>query len=277
MIRAVAVIAGKEIAESLRSRWVLAATLLLAVLSLSLTFLGAAPTGSVGASPLDVVVVSLSSLTVFLVPLIALLIAHDAIVGEAERGTLLLLLTYPVSRPTVVMGKFIGHLAVLGFATIIGYGAAVTALMLTGAPLQREGLTAFAVLVGSSILLGAVFVALGYLISARARDRGTAAGVAIGVWLTFVLVYDMALLGVLVADQGRVLSGAAVNVLLLFNPTDAYRMLNLAGSSAARAVSGMVGATGGADLGPGVLLPVLVGWVAIPLILASLIFSRREL
>ena len=98
-----------------------------------------------------------------------------------------------------------------------------------------------------------------------------------GVWLTFVLVYDMALLGVLVADQGRVLSGAAVNVLLLFNPTDAYRMLNLAGSGAARAVSGMVGATGGADLGPAVLLPVLVGWVAIPLILASLIFSRREL
>ena len=43
-------------------------------------------------------VVSLSSLTIFLVPLIALLLSHDAIVGEAERGTLLLLLSYPV-RP----------------------------------------------------------------------------------------------------------------------------------------------------------------------------------
>ena len=41
-------------------------------------------------------VVSLASLTVFLVPLIALLLAYDAIVGEAERGTLLLLLAYPV-------------------------------------------------------------------------------------------------------------------------------------------------------------------------------------
>lgn len=271
------VIAAKEVAESLRSRWVLAATVLLAVLSLSLTFLGAAPTGSVGAPPLDVVVVSLSSLTVFLVPLIALLIAHDAIVGEAERGTLLLLMSYPVRRVEVVLGKFLGHLAVLGFATLVGYGAAAGALAATGAALDRDSLVAFAAMLGSSVLLGAIFIALGYLVSASARDRGTAAGIAIGLWLLFVLVYDMALLGVLVADQGRVLSGTAVKALMLLNPTDAYRMLNLAGLDATRAVSGMVGATGGADLGPAVLIPVLAAWVAVPLMLASWTFSRREL
>lgn len=276
-MRHIPVIAGREVAEALRSRWVLAATVLLAVLSLSLTFLGAAPTGSVGAPPLDVVVVSLSSLTVFLVPLIALLIAHDAIVGEAERGTLVLLMSYPVSRVDVVLGKFCGHLAVLGFATLVGYGAAAGALAATGAALDRDSLIAFAVLLGSSVLLGAVFIALGYLVSASARDRGTAAGIAIGLWLVFVLVYDMALLGVLVADQGRVLSGAAVRALMLLNPTDAYRMLNLAGLDATRAVSGMVGAAGGADFGPSILLPVLAAWVAVPLLVAAWTFSRREL
>ena len=49
-----------------------------------------------GVRALDVVIVSLSSLTILL-PLIALLISHDAIVGEMERGTLLLLLSYPVA------------------------------------------------------------------------------------------------------------------------------------------------------------------------------------
>ena len=78
----IVIIAGKEIKEGLRNRWVLATTLLLAALSLSLTFLGSAPTGNVGADALDVVVVSLSSLTIFLLPLIALLISHDAVVGE---------------------------------------------------------------------------------------------------------------------------------------------------------------------------------------------------
>ncbi len=103
------ILATKEIQESLRNRWVLSATLLLAALALTLTFLGSAPTGNVGVRPLDVVVVSLSSLSIFLLPLIALLISHDAIVGEIERGTLLLLLSYPVGRWQVLLGKFVGH------------------------------------------------------------------------------------------------------------------------------------------------------------------------
>ena len=102
-MRNVLLIAGKEIQESLRNRWVLATTLLLAALALTLTLLGSAPTGSVGVRPLDVVIVSLSSLSVFLLPLIALLISHDAIVGEIERGTMLLLLSYPVGRWQVLL------------------------------------------------------------------------------------------------------------------------------------------------------------------------------
>src|SRR5512147_3066429 len=104
-MRNVFIMAGKEIQECLRNRWVLSATLLLAALALSLTFLGSAPTGNVGVRPLDVVIVSLSSLSIFLLPLIALLISHDAIIGEIERGTMLLLLSYPVGRWQVLFGK----------------------------------------------------------------------------------------------------------------------------------------------------------------------------
>ena len=85
---------------------------------------------------LDVVIVSLSSLTIFLVPLVALLISHDAIVGEMERGTMLLLLSYPVSRRQVLLGKFVGHLAILAFATVLGYGTAALALAATGASID---------------------------------------------------------------------------------------------------------------------------------------------
>ena len=113
-MRNVLIVARKEIQEGLRNRWVLATTLLLAALALTLSFLGSAPTGSVGMRALDVVIVSLSSLTIFLLPLIALLISHDAIIGEMERGTMLLLLSYPVGRWQVLLGKFVGHLAILG-------------------------------------------------------------------------------------------------------------------------------------------------------------------
>lgn len=275
-MKTVLIIARKEIQEGLRNRWVLATTLLLAALALTLTFLGSAPTGSnVGASALDVVIVSLSSLSVFLVPLIALLISHDAIVGETERGTMLLLLSYPLSRWQVIAGKFLGHLAILAFATLVGYGAAAVVLVLTGGVDGAASWPAFAGLIGSSIMLGAVFVAIGYLVSALAGERGTAGGIAVGIWLVFVLIYDMALLGLLVADQGRTVTAGMLNLLLLLNPTDAYRLVNLGGS--AGAVSGMGGIAEHATIAPAVLLATLLAWVAVPLAATMLVFSRKEL
>ena len=271
------VIALKEIQEGLRNRWVLATTLLLAALALSLTFLGNAPTGTgIGSGRLDVVIVSLSSLTIFLIPLIALLISHDAIVGEMERGTMLLLLSYPVGRKQVVLGKFLGHLVILAFSTVAGYGAAAVALIVGGAQIDAASWLAFLSLIGSSVLLGAVFIAIGFLASVTVRERSTAAGIAIGVWLLFVLIYDMALLGVLVVDQGRTIGAGALNALLLVNPTDAYRLLNF-GAGGAGALTGMSGVAANTTLVPATLAGALLLWAALPLFLSMLLFSRKEL
>ena len=273
----VLLIAAKEVQESLRNRWVLATTLLLAALALTLTLLGSAPTGSVGVRSLDVVIVSLSSLSVFLIPLIALLISHDAIVGEIERGTMLLLLSYPVGRWQVLLGKFLGHLAVLAFATVLGYGMAALVLAVTGPAIDAGSFMAFVVMTASSVLLGAVFIAIGYLISTLVRERATAAGIAIGVWLAFVVLYDMGLLGLLVVDQGRTISASVLNVLLLANPTDVYRMLNLTGTGGASAFAGMAALGDTMTLAPSLLVAALLLWLLLPLSLAAHAFSRREL
>lgn len=273
----IAIIAFKEIQEGLRNRWVLATTLLLAALALSMTFLGSAPTGgSVGASQMDVVIVSLSSLTIFLIPLIALLISHDAIVGEMERGTMLLLLSYPLSRAQVVLGKFCGQLAILAFATFSGYGIAALALLAGGSATNAESWLAFATLIGSSILLGAVFIAIGFLASTLVRERSTAAGIAIGVWLFFVLIYDAALLALLVFDQGKMIGTGILNTLLVINPADSYRLLNF-GSGQAGALTGMGGVAGNATLGPLIMTLTLGLWTLLPLVFSMLIFSRKEL
>ena len=65
-------IAAKEFRDGLRNNWVAGATLLLAALAFALTFLGSSPTGLLDVKSLAVTVVSLSSLTIFLIPLIAL-------------------------------------------------------------------------------------------------------------------------------------------------------------------------------------------------------------
>ncbi|ACI92162.1 membrane protein NosY [Afipia carboxidovorans OM5] len=275
-MRTIAIIAAKEIQEGLRNRWVLATTLLLAALALSLTFLGSAPTGNVGAGALDIVVVSLSSLTIFLLPLIALLISHDAIVGEMERGTMILLLSYPVGRYQIVLGKFCGHVLILAFATVIGYGVAAGALAISGAAVLAASWYAFAWMIGTSIMLGAAFVAIGYLISSLARDRGTAAGASVGVWLIMVLVFDMALLGLLVVDQGKTVSASMLEQLLFLNPTDIYRLANLTGFNVSQ-FSGMAGLAGSAGASTLALLIGMALWITVPLGLATASFARREL
>lgn len=275
-MRPVCIIAGRELRDGLRNRRVIATTLLLAALALTLALLGSAPTGTVRVSPLSITVVSLSSLTIFLVPLIALLIAHDAIAGEFDRGTMLLLLSYPIRRWQIIVGKFIGHVSILAFATLLGYGAAGVAVGFTEIGAEPGAFAAFTAMLGSSVLLGAAFIALGYIASVLVRDPRAAAGAALGLWLFFVLLYDMALLGLLVADQGKTINVGMLNLLLLANPADIYRLLNLTGSSNVGMLAGMAGLTGQVMLGKTVLITALLAWIAVPLVLAGLVFSRRE-
>ena len=273
---ALAAIAGQEVLAGIRNRWMLAATLLLGALALTLAFVGSSPAGPVAASPLAITVVSLSSLSVFLVPLIGLLVSYDTLVGEIERGTMPLLMTYPVTRWRIVLGKFAGQVAILAVATVAGFGTAalVSGLGQGGDP---EAWGAFGLMVGGSILLGAAFIALGTLFSAMVTERGTAAGISTAAWLVFVVLFDMALLALLVADEGQAISGELFRVLLLLNPTDVYRMLTLAGSETTGALSGMAGVSAEAAFGHALLLPVMLLWIAAPLGLAGLLFGRREL
>ncbi len=274
-MRQVFIIMAKEWRDGMRNRWVLATTALLAALALTLAFLGSAPTGTVKVGALAVTIVSLSSLTIFLIPLIALLLSYDAIVGEIDRGTMALLLSYPVARWQVVIGKFLGHLAILAFATLVGYGVAGVAAQWAG---DNDGgaWAAFAFMIATSALLGGVFVAIGYFISALVRDRGTAGGVAIGVWLFFVLLYDMALLGGLVVDQGRNVTPGMLNALLLLNPADVYRLLNLTTTNDVAGFAGVAGLAAHVGMARSALMAALAAWIAAPLAASVLVFARRQ-
>ncbi|MFV0297665.1 MAG: ABC transporter permease subunit [Hyphomicrobiaceae bacterium] len=276
MISSIWIIAGREMRDGFRNRRVVASTLLLAALALTLSLIGSAPVGEVGASRFSVAVVSLSSLTTFLVPLIALVIAHDAIAGEFDRGTMLLLLSYPVRRWQIIAGKFLGHVGILTIAIFIGYGLAALAMGLTSAGHDHAAIIAYVCLLGTSVMLAAAFLAMGYCVSVFAQSPRTAAGMAIGIWLFFVILYDVGLLGILVIDNGRFVTLRLFNMLRLANPADAYRMLNLSGLPDIGRLSGMTGIARDVTLGPAVLASALLAWICLPLLFASVAFSRRQ-
>jgi Cu-processing system permease protein len=92
-----------------------------------------------------------------------------------------------------------------------------------------------------------------------------------------VVLYDLLLLGLVLADTEQSLSASVFGGLILLNPADIYRLFNLAGSDAASLVSGSTGLLEASVAGPGMLLGLLVGWIAVPLLISMLIFQRRQL
>ncbi|AHL34279.1 membrane protein [Pseudomonas brassicacearum] len=267
--------ARKEFSDGLRNRWLLAISLLFAVLAIGIAWLGAAASGQLGFTSVPATVASLASLATFLMPLIALLLAYDAIVGEDESGTLLLLLTYPLGRGQLLLGKFVGHGLILTLATVIGFGCAMLAIGLLVDDIELSLLLwAFGRFMLSTTLLGWGFLGLAYVLSALSAEKSTAAGLALGVWFFFVLVFDLVLLALLVLSEGR-FSPDLLPWLLLFNPTDVYRLINLSGFDSAS--NGAAVLTLGSDLpvsGPWLWL-CLGLWVALPLWLAYQLFNRR--
>ena len=272
-MKAIFIIAGKEIRDGLRNRWIIGSILLLGTLALLLALLGSTPSGSVKASALSISIVNLASLSVYLLPLLGLLLAFDALVGEYERGTLLLLLTYPVQRWQIVLGKLVGHSFILALALLIGYGGAALLLaVLYGA--QPADAWAYLRLLGSSLLLGMVFLGLGYALSSLVRERATAVAGALGIWLGLVVLYDMALLGALIVDQGRWLEASWVQYLLVFNPTDAYRVFNLAATESIGQLTGLASKVSASEH---VLLTVPTAWLVLSVTVAIWRLQSREL
>ncbi|ADZ68994.1 ABC transporter permease [Polymorphum gilvum] len=266
-------VAAQELRIGLRNRWIVLATLILASFSLALALLGSAPAGTLGVDRLTITVASLATLSVYLVPLIALLLAFDAIAGEIDRGTLLLVFSCPISRAEFLFGKALGHLCVLTLALITGYGVTAALLIASGAG-SVAGLTDFARLIATSALLGLAFLAIGYILSSLTRQTSTAAALAIGAWLVLVVIYDLALLGALVADTGGRFATQVFPYAILANPADAFRLFNLAALDASDLVGGMAGVSDSLPFAPRATLIAMFVFVGVALSLAVALVRR---
>ena len=275
MIDSILAVAATEIKIGLRNRWVVLASLILLTFALMLAFVGTAPTGTLKVDPLVVTVASLATLSVYLVPLIALLLAFDAIAGEVERGTLQLVLATPISRGSFLIGKFVGHLSVLAVAIILGFGIAggVVWAISGGA---SGGLSDLLRLIVTSIALGSVFLAIGYVASAAAKQTGTAAAMCVGIWLVAVVLYDLGLFGALVADSGGVFSKVIFPYMLVANPADAFRLYNIAALDGGGLSTGLNSVSDNLPFAPQFGLLSLMAWLFAALGAAVLVFRRLE-
>ncbi|WP_153915566.1 ABC transporter permease [Shewanella sp. TC10] len=273
MFTPILTIAAKEIKDNFRNRWVVFIGLILTSLALLITFSGSVVTGELAVPELPMLMASLSSVGVFILPLTAILLSYDSFIGEEESGTLLLLLSYPLSRSQIILGKFLGHIAVLACTIVLSFGLTAGLIhVFTGTELSLL-LPLFSHLVFSSILLSMCFVLVGYVVSLQVVEKAKAIAILLFIWVVVVLVYDLILLTLMVAETAQ-LSNQLLQVMILLNPSDIFRALMLV---VAPQLDNSTSLSSLIQWPLSSLYGALLVWVSVMMMISMWLFQRKRL
>ncbi len=128
----------------------------------------------------------------FLVPIIAIALAFDAVNSEFNQHTLARILAQPIYRDALLMGKFLAGLLtqflVYGAIWLLIFGLGIWQL---GVPPTGEEVARALWLLVATVFYGGVWMAVALLFSVRFRQPATAALAAIALWLFFTFFWRM--------------------------------------------------------------------------------------
>lgn len=221
---------------------------------------------------LGLTIEGMMALVQYLIPIIGLMLGYSAIVGEIERESLNALLSFPVKRSEVLLGKFIGLGSVLSIALLVGFGIAG---IIIGANVTEVNVVQYLIFLLASVMLGLVFVAISLLASSFFKNRSSAMGMAVFLWFFFTMIWTLIVTGIAIASGGitETLSKGfpewyyAVNII---NPLSAYGTF----------VSINVGpvSTNLPEFYSSWLMgTILLFWTILSLVLAYVFFKKRDL
>lgn len=270
-LASVVLLSHKEMGEAWRNRWFLLYSGAFTVLALAMAWLSVAGLAGVGAAGLGRTAASLIHLVMLVVPLMGITLGAMALAGERERGSLLYLMTQPVTGGEILTGKLLGLGSAVLSALLTGFGVA-------GFVIARHsgggGVRAFLSFLALSALLAAASVSVGLLISSFASRASVASGVGLFIWLTLIVLGDLGLMGTALAMR---LKPATLLVSAMLNPLQVFKMAAL-----------LVLRGGLEDLGPAglyamrrfgdqllpLLIAVLLAWIVVPFALG--LFGLRK-
>jgi Cu-processing system permease protein len=268
-------IAQLEFTGAVRVKWVRLLTAAFALLAGAAAYASGAAGELSGADGFARTTMTLVPVVLIMVPLAAMVLGVSGQAADPDGEPFLF--AQPVSRAAILVGRWLGELAALGGAIVVGLGIGAWAIATSAG---SAGLASYGFFVAMAVLLAAIFLSLAAAIAAAVPSRAAALGVATFVWFFFVLLYDgiaLSAAGYLSGSiGGRVLFGSVFG-----NPADLIRLVMLFGAgtpnvlgAAGEAWTRFLGGEGRAFVTAGVTLAV---WTVAPLGVAALRLRARDL
>jgi ABC-2 type transport system permease protein len=124
----------------------------------------------------------------FLAPLLGIMFGFDAVNGERAQGTLPRLLSQPIHRDEVILGKFVAGISVIAIilASLVVFVAGIGIFRLGLVPTASE-VSRLLVWLVFAIVYVAFWQGLATLVSVRTTRAATSALIPVGVWLVLAL------------------------------------------------------------------------------------------
>lgn len=247
-------IAKKEFMDNFRNYWILSLSIILAALSLIASYFSS--TGF-GFQDFETTIRIISVPVQFFIPIISLMLGYGTIVGEIERGSMSSLLTHPVTRFDVIIGKFIGLGSVI--ATIVVFGFGISGIIIA-INIPNPNIGEYLLFIFTSILLGLVFMSLALLFSTLFKKRSSSMAGAILLWFFFIIIWQFIMIGILFAALQNFESSTPdwyYNI-QLFNPAISSSFIG----------SGLI-----EDY---IIIFSLITWCVIPILLSYIIFRKKD-
>lgn len=245
--------------DIIKSKVIIAYTLLLAAICVSIFMADEDATKGL---------VSITTVMLIIVPLVSVVYATTYYFNASEFTELLV--SQPISRTNILMGKYLGiSVAILG-AFLLGVGVPVLLFAFS-----TTGLTV--ILTGS--LLTLCFISLAFLSSVLMRDKAKGIGLALMIWFYCSIIFDGLVLVFLFAFSDYPLEKVLIAI-TAFNPIDLARILILLQLD----IAALMGYTGalyqqffGSGMGVVFTLFMLMVWFLLPLWISLKIFKNKDL
>jgi Cu-processing system permease protein len=272
-VDAVRIIAAAELRGALRARLVQGFAALFGLLAAGIAVAGLGTSGQLLVQGFVRTAVSLLTLSLYVLPLLGLVVGAQAF-GSDDGGTELLLVQ-PVSRSDVLLGRALGLAAALVGVAVVGFGLAG---LLVGLMAGWSGVEGYLLVAGGAALVGLTSLAVGVLLGTLARRRAAAVGAALAAWLFAAVLYDLLAIALL-QFTGSGEPGPYLVALLALNPIDGLRALALV-SLGADVLLGPTGAAMQQAMGPSggtwFVVGATLAWCVLPLAAALRVWEQRD-